>query len=105
MRERRSADKHGMESDRVRTMNLFDFDKGIEGKRTSSTTQALETCYSPLASVWEGEDAELLEQMLKFYPREEPQRILDATVNGGRFWRDSLRPVIGLDLDVKHRPA
>ena|ERR1700680_3259954 len=94
-----------MESDRVRTMNLFDYNKDIDGKTKSSATQALETRYSPLASVWEGEDAELLERMLKFYPREEPERILDATVNGGRFWRDSLRPVIGLDLDVKHRPA
>src|SRR5579885_1585222 len=51
--------------------------------------------YVPLGSVWEGEDAELLERMLDFYPRKRPKRILDATVNGGRFWRGSNRPVIG----------
>lgn len=60
--------------------------------------------YNPLSSVWEGEDAELLEQMLAFYPRTRPKRILDATVNGGRFWRDSKRPVYGLDIDISHRP-
>ena len=60
--------------------------------------------YKPLASVWEGEDAELLEQMLAFYPRKRPRRILDATVNCGRFWRGSKRPVFGVDVDVAHRP-
>jgi len=60
--------------------------------------------YKPLGSVWEGEDAELLELMLAFYPRKRPKRILDATVNGGRFWRDSKRQVYGLDLDIAHRP-
>lgn len=58
----------------------------------------------PLASVWEGDDAELLEKLLGFYPRRKPKRILDATVNGGRFWRDSKRPVIGLDIEPSHRP-
>ncbi len=57
-----------------------------------------ETKYEPLASVWYGDDAELLEQLLRFYPRRRPRRILDATVNGGRFWRDSKRSIIGLDL-------
>ena len=61
--------------------------------------------YSPLASVWYGEDAELLEHLLRFYPRKTPRRILDATVNGGRFWRGSKRPVIGMDVDPRHRPA
>ena len=60
--------------------------------------------YKPLGSVWEGEDAELLEQMLAFYPRKRPKRILDATVNGGRFWRGSKRPVFGVDIDLAHRP-
>lgn len=61
--------------------------------------------YQPLDSVWYGEeDAELIEQLLAFYPRGEPRLILDATVNGGRFWRGSSRPVIGLDIDVRHRP-
>lgn len=62
--------------------------------------------YEPLDSVWFGEeDADLIEQLLQFYPHREPKLILDATVNGGRFWRGSSRPVIGLDIDRKHRPA
>jgi hypothetical protein len=62
--------------------------------------------YEPLESVWYGEeDAELVEQLLGFYPRGEPRLILDATVNGGRFWRRSVRPVVGLDLDSRHRPT
>src|SRR5437764_854840 len=60
--------------------------------------------YEPIASVWHGEDAELLERMLDFYPRTRPKRILDATVNRGRFWRDSERPVTGLDIDPACRP-
>lgn len=61
--------------------------------------------YAPLASIWEGSDAELLERLLAFYPRTHPQRILDATVNSGRFWRGSKRCVIGMDLEPKHRPT
>jgi SAM-dependent methyltransferase len=63
------------------------------------------TGYEPLPSVWDGDDAELIERMLRFYPRSDPQRILDATVNAGRFWRGSGRKIIGLDLDPRHRPA
>ena len=61
--------------------------------------------YVPLSSIWYGEDAELLERMLDFYPRRKPRRILDATVNGGRFWRGSSRPVIGIDIEPSHRPT
>jgi hypothetical protein len=61
--------------------------------------------YQPLDSVWHGEeDAELIERLLAFYPRREPRLILDATVNGRRFWRGSTRPVIGLDVEQRHRP-
>ena len=42
--------------------------------------------YEPLASTWHGDDAELIERMLAFYPRRPPRLILDATVNAGRFW-------------------
>jgi SAM-dependent methyltransferase len=63
------------------------------------------SAYAPLASVWHGEDAELLERLLSFYPRKKPRKILDATINGGRFWRDSKRPVIGIDIDKRHRPT
>lgn len=60
--------------------------------------------YEPLGSVWNGDDAGLLERLLALYPRKEPHKILDATLNGSRFWRESSRPVVGLDIDPSHRP-
>ena len=60
--------------------------------------------YEPIPSVWYGNDDELLERMLQFYPKQPPERILDATVNKGRFWRRSTRPVLGMDIDARHRP-
>jgi hypothetical protein len=60
--------------------------------------------YEPLGSVWYGDDATLLERLLSSYPRKRPKRILDATVNGRRFWRESKRPVTGLDLETQHQP-
>jgi len=69
------------------------------------TSQAQTFKYQPPASVWYGNDAELLEVMLNFYPKRPPQRVLDATVNAGRFWRSSQRPVIGMDAEFRHRPA
>jgi tRNA G10 N-methylase Trm11 len=61
--------------------------------------------YKPLPSVWEGEDAELIERMLAFYPHKRPKHILDATVNGGRFWRGTKRKIVGLDITAVHRPS
>ncbi len=61
--------------------------------------------YYPLPSVWFGEDAELIDKMLMFYPRKKPKDILDATVNGGRFWRGLDWPVIGMDIDPSHNPT
>lgn len=73
--------------------------------RQGALLKPQEARYAPLASVWCGEDdAPLLERFLSFYPREEPHLILDATVNGGRFWRDSHRPVVGMDVEAIHRP-
>jgi len=60
--------------------------------------------YAPPASVWYGDDADLIEQLLCFYPRKPPRRILDATVNGRRFWRGSKRSVLGLDIEPRHHP-
>jgi SAM-dependent methyltransferase len=60
--------------------------------------------YKPLPSVWTGTDAELLERMLDFYPKKSPQRILDATVNAGRFWVGSSRNVVGMDINPKVEP-
>jgi hypothetical protein len=61
--------------------------------------------YKPLPSVWHGEDSELLERLLLFYPRKPPKRILDATLNGGRFWKGSEREIIGMDIALSHRPS
>ncbi len=60
--------------------------------------------YQTLPSVWDGTDAALLERMLDFYPRSQPRRILDATVNKGRFWEGSQRPVVGLDIESRVHP-
>jgi SAM-dependent methyltransferase len=60
--------------------------------------------YEPLPSVWYGGDAELLEELLTFYPRKRPQRILDATVNKRRFWQGSKRRITGLDIDARYKP-
>jgi hypothetical protein len=60
--------------------------------------------YAPLPSVWYGTDAELLERMLDYYPRKTPGAILNATVNAGRFWVGSERPVTGMDIDPKYKP-
>jgi len=64
-----------------------------------------EPSYHPLPSVWDGEDAELIERMLTFYPHKRPKRILDATLNGGRFWHGSKRKIVGLDIASSHRPS
>ncbi len=63
-----------------------------------------ERSYQPLMSTWDGDDAQLIELMLRFYPHAAPRHILDATVNTGRFWRGSGRAVVGLDIDGRHRP-
>ncbi len=61
--------------------------------------------YRPLPSVWEGDDASLLELMLDFYPRTKPDLILDATVNAGRFWKGSTRKIVGLDIEPSFKPT
>lgn len=60
--------------------------------------------YDPLSSVWERSDGELIEAMLAFYPTINPEPILDATHNAGRFWRDSTRDVWSMDIDPQHNP-
>jgi SAM-dependent methyltransferase len=73
-------------------------------KEPVESSPANGSAYETLPSVWHGSDAELLEQMLNFYPRKRPTLILDATVNGGRFWVGSTRRVIGMDINPAHRP-
>ena len=77
----------------------------FEPEESREKTAATLPEYKPLPSVWDGEDSDLLERLLSFYPRTEPKRILDATVNGGRFWKGSTRPVIGMDIAPAHRPS
>ncbi len=60
--------------------------------------------YDPLPSIWNGDDAELLDKMLNFYPRKKPKDILDATVNGGRIWRGLDWNFIGMDIDPAQNP-
>jgi hypothetical protein len=60
--------------------------------------------YTPLSSVWERSDRELLEAMLSFYASTDPEPILDATYNTGRFWKGSSRRVWSLDIDPRYRP-
>lgn len=60
--------------------------------------------YKPLSSVWEGSDGELLEAIFGFYPVIEPEPILDATYNKGRFWKGSDRDVTSMDIDPSHKP-
>ena len=85
---------------------LLPVEETVSQERSAGKVKALnhKTEYAPLSSIWDGEDGELLEQLLDFYPREQPRAILDATVNGGRFWRGSKRPVIGMDIEAGHRP-
>ena len=78
---------------------------GTEPTQSSLFGENEQIGYRPLPSVWEGDDASLLELMLAFYPRETPRLILDATVNAGRFWRGSNHRVIGLDINPAVRPS
>lgn len=63
-----------------------------------------ESTYNPLPSIWYGDDAELLERMLSFYPKKVPKQILDATINKGRFWRGTQRDIVGMDINPDHNP-
>ena len=60
--------------------------------------------YQPLSSIWEGNDADLLERMFGFYAAVPVEPILDATHNAGRFWRGSTRRVVSMDIDPRHTP-
>ena len=60
--------------------------------------------YAPLSSVWEGNDADLLERMFGFYASVPVEPILDATYNYGRFWKGSARRVVSMDIDPRYKP-
>jgi hypothetical protein len=61
--------------------------------------------YEPISIVWEGSDAELLEAMFKFYATIPLEPILDSTYNAGRFWKNSDRPVVSMDIDPQYKPT
>lgn len=60
--------------------------------------------YEPISSVWTRADGELLEAILRFYSTINPEPILDATYNAGRFWRGSKRRVVSMDIDPRYKP-
>src|SRR5436305_4308361 len=60
--------------------------------------------YEPLSSIWEGSDGDLIEAMLNFYATIQPEPILDATYNAGRFWKGSKRQVVSMDMDPQYKP-
>lgn len=60
--------------------------------------------YEPLSSVWEGSDGDLIEAMLNFYAGIQPEPILDATYNAGRFWKGSKRQIVSMDIDPQYKP-
>ncbi len=83
---------------------LLPIKPGRAGTQIPEPPPVNETTYEALPSVWFGDDAELIERMLSFYPRKQPRNILDATMNRGRFWRKSRRPVTGMDIDPQYGP-
>lgn len=70
----------------------------------TTTANGTKTSYKPLSSVWEGNDGELIEAMLSFYSSINPEPILDATYNAGRFWTGSTRNVWSMDIDPRYNP-
>ena len=42
--------------------------------------------------------------MFNFHATIEPEPILDATYNAGRFWKGSTRQVVSMDISVKYKP-
>lgn len=95
--EYRGAAKKGS-STMISNGLLFADDDHSEG------TVAMATQSAPLTSVWEGNDCQLIEAILQFYPTIEPHPILDSTYNAGRMWKGSKRQVVSMDIDPRHKP-
>lgn len=79
-------------------------DTGVGQPAAVTSASAQDMPYAPISSVWEGSDAELLEEMFRFYPSIAVEPILDATHNAGRFWRNSKRRVVSMDIDPQYKP-
>jgi len=80
-----------------RKKDVTRLDFSLNGAAAAST-------YEPISSVWEGNDGDLLEAMFNFYATIPPEPILDATYNAGRFWKDSERRVVSMDIDPQYKP-
>ena len=98
----RVAHRNGLRGVRE-NLSLFTVDG--DRKPQKGKSPAGRATYRPLPSIWSGDDAELLERMLRFYPRRPPRRIVDVTVNVGRFWRGSRRRVLGMDIESRYSPS
>jgi hypothetical protein len=98
----RRADQNGHRTLR-KNLSLFTVDRTRKGRDRRSPAGTV--TYRPLPSIWPGDDAELLERMLRFYPRHRARRVVDVTVNLGRFWRGSKRRVLGMDIESRYSPS
>ena len=83
---------------------MTDVQTDISPAPTERTSETPEPAYAPLSSVWEGNDADLLEAIFDFYPSIPVEPILDSTFNHGRFWKGSSRRVVSMDIDPKYKP-
>lgn len=79
-------------------LQLFQLEPNVEKE------SAMPADYQPISSVWESNDADLIETMLEFYSSIPPEPILDATYNKGRFWKGSSRDVVSMDINPKFKP-
>jgi len=86
------------------TGTLFTDISAGDFEREAARNPDQDTQYAPLSSVWEGSDGELIERMLNFYPSILPEPILDSTYNTGRFWKNSGRRVVSMDINEKYKP-
>ncbi len=82
---------------------ILKYDPRKKAAKNSQTTNT--TTYAPISSVWEGDDAALLEAMFGFYATIPVEPILDSTYNAGRMWKGSKREVVSMDIDPQHNPV
>jgi hypothetical protein len=71
--------------------------------KKSKQPEPAASTYTPISSVWEGSDGELLEAIFNFYPTIAVEPILDSTYNAGRMWKGSKREVVSMDIDPQYK--
>src|SRR5438105_1386062 len=101
---KRPSSKRSCSTARVQRIDSVEMlkPKLLSTVETNGTRNGAST-YTPISSVWEGSDGELLELMFKFYGVIPPEPILDATYNAGRFWKSSKREVVSMDIDPQYK--